>query len=666
MHLHAIPGIANAEVINQLLQPRLLHPPRLPEASASCPSLRPYSSNILSGLDTHVNLSTHSPPLPSSSRVSLQTDRSSVPSRRSARSYNPDTHIAVPSILSVGGGIDSSLRNSTLVDQGLRAVPAGECNTPLIEPLCIRPTDVKRYERNGRIQLRGDNGDTIKIEANTRSFSSSKYPERWEPQVHVEGARYYTHSSRRYFTDEKLCVLPDEDLVLINRTVDYLEEQLKGHGYTDADSLEIVLELVNEDQCGYYIADNKEETIFWLHEYDAQSMVSEVQGVVPPEHLALATRTMYWLHYGLFPNHQKVSPEIVAELHGYLLWYNTDSTTSRWSTSPFSGEDLQKLKADVISIDNKRTDAKFAAPIVGRLMYALLYQSFLNYHGQPVARLASNHNIMDDPSTASSWLFRILSLILLCAPHSYLRSMEMIWVDKIIHSNSWNRLTADFVAEWSSLQLMATVLFAGNMSFLAIQSVDRGIDVRSLSQIASCYSTVLSVYCIILSLLLIRAPTIKSWRGDSKDAEQIQKYLCTRPGGLKLLAVAFSLPFTLIFWALACLLVAFFCWSFQLNPILPSAGRIARVLLSLPWAFFLSLGIWLLVLEYQASSNPLVERSREWATCVASAYTEAKGKAHDQLQRVWCIQSILPRRSDAAQDQEYNLNDDVIEIPAGV
>ncbi|KZT20076.1 hypothetical protein NEOLEDRAFT_891173 [Neolentinus lepideus HHB14362 ss-1] len=203
IHIHSAPSNTNAEVtIYRPSSPRLLYPHRLSAASRSSPDLGPYSSNFSSASDSCSNLcvTPERPLVASRSCTTLRSDWGSVCSKpatsESEQSHTHGAHIAVPSRLSTGGETDANSGCSTLLDQDHRAIPAGECNIPFRKPRCIKPADVKRYHRNGRVRLRDYDGDPVKIAANTRLFPSSNGPAGWKPQTHVEGARYYLHSNK--------------------------------------------------------------------------------------------------------------------------------------------------------------------------------------------------------------------------------------------------------------------------------------------------------------------------------------------------------------------------------------------------------------------------------------------------------------------------------------
>lgn len=75
---------------------------------------------------------------------------------------------------------------------------------------------------------------------------------------------------------------------------------------------------------------------------------------------------------------------------------------------------------------------------------------FRNFYGQRGARLSRKDSIHGRPpsSKPTSYLFKILSPILFCAPDVHLMTMEELWVDKLTVLPYWTELFNKLNQEW--------------------------------------------------------------------------------------------------------------------------------------------------------------------------------------------------------------------------
>ncbi|KAE9407934.1 hypothetical protein BT96DRAFT_808664, partial [Gymnopus androsaceus JB14] len=179
----------------------------------------------------------------------------------------------------------------------------------------------------------------------------------------------------------------------------------------------------------------------------------------------------------------------------------------------------------------------------------LASQRFINFHGQPGARLDRDCSIHYPSSTVHNrpWLMRCLSPALFSAPDLYYRSLTKLYVDGLVHEASW----ADFVQLIYSYFniLQNTVLLNANVAFLAIQSIDNASNNpgRSPAQIASFLSIVASFGSIILGLVLARKHRAKASDTASDAARFLNSWMRHRLG-LATLAILYSVPYALLMW----------------------------------------------------------------------------------------------------------------------
>ncbi|KAK7017518.1 hypothetical protein VNI00_018597 [Paramarasmius palmivorus] len=238
------------------------------------------------------------------------------------------------------------------------------------------------------------------------------------------------------------------------------------------------------------------------------------------------------------------------------------------------------------NVESRRCTATYS-----RFMYLFGRQRFLNFHGQPGARLDRGRSIHSPAysKAARSALFRIASSLMFFAPDLYRRARSKFWVDGLMHGNSWREFIASMNAEWQQLILLGTVILTANVAFLAIQSIDEATfnPDRSPAQIASYLSVMASIGSILTGLMLIRTN-----KGKSKlEAEDAAVFLNSSSGRRKLetLLVLYSLPFALLMWAVILFLVGFSTMCLNqstVGVILPVGGVWLFVTVLVVWCFF--------------------------------------------------------------------------------
>ncbi|KAF4564664.1 hypothetical protein EYR36_002602 [Pleurotus pulmonarius] len=330
------------------------------------------------------------------------------------------------------------------------------CNThPEFWP--IAPSYFQRYERSRKIP-RTWNDD--KIPPLSLMMTDSAPPD-WIAYEHPEGALYFRHESKNIFTDASLgtpAVLDN-----ISQFVDSFTDFVESNGIDLDPSTELVLDLEetgeHKGRCGYYLVDHRNRSVFWLDEFEKADLPdwNEVPGVTTNAHIRHELAAQYWFHCELFPHTRIINQELVDELRDML----THALGAR--------------------------------------------HRFINFHGQPTARLCRNQAVYDE-SNGRSYLITLLSPMLFSAPEVHLRMLRDIYVDQIVYAAHVNKAIDKLNREWQEFILYATVLLNANVALLAIQSVDEGGsgDIRTPVQISSYLSIAMSIGSIILGLLLVR------------------------------------------------------------------------------------------------------------------------------------------------------------------
>lgn len=481
----------------------------------------------------------------------------------------------------------------------------------------LKPTTAKkisgaRYDRGIVIEKREEDGkDNPKIPALKREFDfDSPVPEGWEACLHPEGALYFYQRNKRILTDANLCD-PAEARALF-AGIGYLEDALEENHIVMPDDCEIALELNTVDdaketlvrECGYYFVDGLSRALFWFDTYDVEELLEEVQGKTNLRHLKHELESHYWSHCELFPNHREVPEQLIHEVQGILLHASIDSLTSASSLSPWFTEVTQKMLNMISGTKDIGNENGYSACVIGRLMSVFVHQRFIHYHGLPGARLSRIQTIYGDTKKGDSLLIKLVSPLFFNAPRFHLRTLDDIWVDKVINYQSWDYLMGKLQDEWEHISIIATVMLTVNIGFLAIQSVDRSEDIRSAAQLTSYLSAILSISSIVIGLALSRHH--RTLKRDDADIAQYYLWSKYHPElGLEVLAIMYGLPHALLMWSMCAFFVALTCQYFHLNPDIEATSLAGRIPVALTWLIALSLVVWILHCDWQGKDDSL-------------------------------------------------------------
>lgn len=171
-----------------------------------------------------------------------------------------------------------------------------------------------------------------------------------------------------------------------------------------------------------------------------------------------------------------------------------------------------------------------------------MHERVLHYFGQQGARLLRDQTIysMEEQRRPSYW-FLVLSYLLFFEPDVYLKKLWNMYVDDMINEGPWNRFWDDMRRDWERATTpvssiidrslshadvllpfgQVTVLLSTNVGLLAISSIDQpdgNIPThRSVAQIASYVSAVLSLACYLICWILSRQhpPGVQATAGDA-------------------------------------------------------------------------------------------------------------------------------------------------------
>ncbi|OJA21578.1 hypothetical protein AZE42_04109 [Rhizopogon vesiculosus] len=389
-------------------------------------------------------------------------------------------------------------------------------------------------------------------------------PEGWTTLVHPEGARYFLNQEKRTFTDMDIC---DGDICGdIEYYMQYLLDELRDvirlrNLELDMQQIDLVLEpkVFDNDSvvCCYYFANHRDRCLFWLDDYHTQDLLNGCVGIENLSHIRFAIEGQYWRHWDYFPSLCLVTQNLIDEVKDMLAHVTCDHITSRQSSGIF---DLVELKDHLQVVDALNVNPAIeqvrrchAAIVIGRIMYSVNLNRFLNFHGEDCVRLTCEQTVHGWKYTPS-WLMVALAPLLFLDPVTEIQELHKIFVDMTACKSRWGAFTAKLKEQLQDSNLLATVLLNANVGFLAINTVDKGG--RSFVQLASYMSLVTSLGSIVLGLVFVSRDRTSGENTASETATYLSK-LHHEKHGLEKLAIIYSLPKALLMWGMIFFFAAF-------------------------------------------------------------------------------------------------------------
>jgi len=220
-----------------------------------------------------------------------------------------------------------------------------------------------------------------------------------------------------------------------------------------------------------------------------------------------------------------LSNHLITELKHALLYASMDALIHPYSTHHTEPEITAKYKElikDAQSIPGSNSDDLIC--VIAPMMHGIAGRKFMNFHGQKHARW-SRTRLLYGKAENTSRLMIFLSPMLFYTPHMQLESLRDVLVEGFVFALPWRRYIQELHSDWRDLTLIATVLLATNVGFLAVPSIDNDKTVasRSPAQILSYLSVILSLSCMFLGQVLARYNRVKGW--DTLDGDRIRKSL---------------------------------------------------------------------------------------------------------------------------------------------
>ncbi|KAG2048579.1 hypothetical protein BDR06DRAFT_757383 [Suillus hirtellus] len=445
------------------------------------------------------------------------------------------------------------------------------------------PGQIKRYDR---IEFQGDYALYEVPKGLLDCSEELALVSGWEPLTHPEGALFFYHSYKRVFTDADIRTPGMVDN--IGKAVDKAYKEVENAGIDLDPSVELVLEFMNGDheEWGYYFADHDRRIIFWFEAHKSSDLIGGVRGVKCADHIRYALESQYWLHVELYPNKRFLPKDVVVRLREIVMYTQADNITSDTSLAPFSSEEVASMLSLMdplmgsAGIEHEHPH-EHSVWIVARFMEEFCNVKFVNFCGQPGARLNADQSLYGDTNTRSNNIFlRVMNFILFGSPNAYNKVLRKIWVDSTIVQPRWKNFINRLNNEWNGYTIFSTVMLAVDISFLAVPSVGT----QKAAILVSYMSTLCAMGSLVVSLVL--AGQVNDSRRDSaKSVASFMEGISVSVLGLEGLALMLCLPFALLIWGMT-----FFAAA--LSIVIFTSSVVTISIVSPIWAAILILATW--------------------------------------------------------------------------
>ncbi|KAF9244164.1 hypothetical protein BU15DRAFT_17603, partial [Melanogaster broomeanus] len=332
----------------------------------------------------------------------------------------------------------------------------------------------------------------------------------------------------------------------------------------------------------YYFVDHNRQLLFWVHAYLLSNIFANVKGVTKRSHMKYAVQTQYWTHLELYPNGRKLNGGHHAELKGILIHASAESLTSTTSVAPFDSNELSGMLDLMEKIQGMSAlEWRISTPCMlsvchnvsssiprtvsktppARLMRLFSNSKFVNFHGQPGARLNADQSVytkLRGQEEAPSLLIKISDLLLFGGPSAYARELQRVWVDRTVNAPRWKGFISNLSSEWAGFTIYSTVMLAVDVSFLAIPALGAGASMTT-EEPGAIILTYVSIIFVVGSLI-VSVQLSNRLRGQenlaAKEAATMLFQSAQSMMGTDALAILYSLPIALLNWGMIFFLLA--------------------------------------------------------------------------------------------------------------
>ncbi|KAG2124192.1 hypothetical protein DEU56DRAFT_904044 [Suillus clintonianus] len=404
----------------------------------------------------------------------------------------------------------------------------------------------------------------------------------WLQLTHPQGARFFFNPLQRVFTDQN--ILKDGLALEILAAATEANQMVAEIGKVCA-TMELAVEKLPSGAFGYYFVDHDARIIFWPETVRSRHLMNHVRGVVEKSHIRYALEAQYWKHCTLFPNMRALPAQAVDRLRDIIAHAYAGSITFQTLPSPFHLDELEKMLSVVDRVkDRVETINEHSVCIVARYMDMFVRDKFVNFCGQPGARLDTDQSLYyGNSEQPKSILYNILNVALFNSPTIHGESIRNVWVDNSVVKHMWNDFICQLSTEFNGVsvltcsRLQSTVMLTVDISFLAVPGAD---DSSIQSKPTATIFIYLSTLCAMGSLL--------SGNGQSSASSMaifmglmFQSFL-----GIESLAFMLSLPYALLIWGMIFFSIGLSILIFYTTDI------IALTVVTPIWAVIVLLTMW--------------------------------------------------------------------------
>ncbi|KAG8934859.1 hypothetical protein FRC01_014025 [Tulasnella sp. 417] len=422
-------------------------------------------------------------------------------------------------------------------------------------------------------------------------LKEQRIPNGWEENIHPEGLPLYSivinSRNRRIRVHTDLALRRSENHSVISRALDMFSKlahecnELHDPDFEDSD-IEACL-VVSEkfpDEFGYYLANHRTQTIFWLEDIEPNGIAMlRLNDAVDADILQLKLEVLYWRHVTDFPCHCSLSSEVWEKLSPMILVGAVDQEYCDDSTAPKDAATLARLETFWRKAKKKR-DVDITRPtcnwICGRLWYDFVSARVVNYWGTEYARLERTTKIGDDPkpsqTAAPRWIEWLCLLFLWNEPAVTMKLLDDAWPGRVVYQKPWRKMMDTFSNEWEKIFVLSAIIFAGAMAFLAVPVQNStGNTPGSDPTMVTSFAFLCGILCCVFSIgSLIAAVNLKRDFGGkiTEDVYEAKAYLESLQGGVMgylKRGICLSFPRVLFQWAVISFCAGLVILAFQLH-----------------------------------------------------------------------------------------------------
>ncbi|KAI6113989.1 hypothetical protein F5141DRAFT_1103497 [Pisolithus sp. B1] len=381
----------------------------------------------------------------------------------------------------------------------------------------------------------------------------------WKQMVHPDAGCYYISPEQNICTWSNIS--DTRVLGLIMEAAQQLKRSSELQSWPPRDS-DVCLVLETKDYlsrtCLYYFVSHVDHHIFWLSEHGSVKVhcaSTQCRRGSSHSHNLL---DQYWKHCELFPTTLSLTHEAMNYLKDVLIQASGERITLKYSTSPYTKDDLSYMLSLVKEIgeDSNTRRSDHSAWVIAKLMSLHVNGALRSSYGQSDDYFDIKYSeTTARPPYQRSWFLVSLDLLLFRCADAY--AEQLYTFHDHFSPESWFCFVNKVDTSIRDSNLLATVLLSTSIGVLQIGSIDAATapGKRSAIQIIIYTSIIFSVGSIVIGLLIMQQYRAKGADTPLRAVAVLERIL-KKPYGLERLAVACCLPTVLLVWSLITFLTA--------------------------------------------------------------------------------------------------------------